>query len=725
MQVANERTVLGNFTDVKFSYAGITSTFFRRADRFYVNTDGANGKLQDFEIQYTFGVSPLQQYLVEFPGRRLQALSLAWDSRSKASGGQRWFHLYPNEQIASDDPLHWTGRNQNWNWMCAGCHSTNLKRNYDAANDRYATTWSELNVACEACHGPASNHVTWAKAQDAGVGAEGHKGLTVTLAAARGGGWAFASPDAPTRQWAGTPRSGTEIEVCAACHARRRALADDTTPAGTFLDGYAPALLEEGLYHPDGQILEEDYEYGSFLQSRMHRAGVACSDCHEPHGLELRAEGNALCTRCHQPAKFDRPEHHHHAAVGPGAACVDCHMPAKTYMVIDARRDHSLRVPRPDRSVKFGTPNACTQCHAERPATWAAATVARWYGSKRRQETGFVAALDAGRGGRAEAEGLLAALAMDGQQAGIARATALAELAPYLSARSFPAVESGARDQDALVRLGAVQALRGAPPKARQRALAPLLDDPLRAVRVAAARVLAGEPEVELDAAQRTRFERALAEFIATEKASAERPESHLNLAALQMERGQIEAADRELETALRLDPSFVPALVNLADLRRAQGRDAEGESLLLRAMNAAPEAAEPTHALGLLRVRQHRLPDALGLLQRAAELQPNTARYGYVYGVALQSSGDLPGAERVLEGAHARRPADREVLVALINIERTRGAQAEAREHAEQLVRLAPDDPIAMALLMELRRSTSELDGGHVPGIAPVPRLP
>lgn len=128
MQEANEETVVGDFDNTAFTYHEVTSSFYTKDGKFFVNTDNAAGEMQEFEIKYTFGVTPLQEYLIEFPGGRLQVLNVAWDTRSKEQGGQRWFHLYPNEKIDYADPLHWTGVYQNWNNMCAECHSTDLKK---------------------------------------------------------------------------------------------------------------------------------------------------------------------------------------------------------------------------------------------------------------------------------------------------------------------------------------------------------------------------------------------------------------------------------------------------------------------------------------------------------------------------------------------------------------------------------------------------------------------
>jgi predicted CXXCH cytochrome family protein len=278
-----------------------------------------------------------------------------------------------------------------------------------------------------------------------------------------------------------------EIETCALCHARRSAIAEPYVHGRPLLDSHRPALLDEGLYSADGQIEGEVYEYGSFLQSRMYRRGVTCADCHEPHGLGLRAEGNALCARCHASTRFDAPSHHRHRG---GARCVDCHMPQRTYMLVDPRRDHSLRVPRPDLTLKIGAPNACNACHADRTAGWAAEAAARWYGPARPAAPHYGVALYAGRAGAPGAGEALVALAADAETPGIVRATALSLLARYPDAarRVSPAASA---DPDPLVRLAAVSALEALPPDERAAPASPRLRDNIRAVRSEAARVLA------------------------------------------------------------------------------------------------------------------------------------------------------------------------------------------------------------------------------------------
>ncbi|MGD8619395.1 MAG: multiheme c-type cytochrome, partial [Gammaproteobacteria bacterium] len=379
MQAASEETVLGDFDNASLLHFGVTTSFYRKDGRFMVRTEGPDGKLQDYEIKYTFGAVPLQQYLIEFPGGRMQALGLAWDSRPEAQGGQRWFPLYPDEEISHDDELHWTRPSHNWNSMCAECHSTHLEKNYDPVTRTFSTTWSEVDVSCEACHGPGSDHVAWAERKPGWKQLDTGKGLAITLDERRGIQWKT-DPETgkPVRS---EPRgSEREIEMCARCHARRSPISSAYVHGEPLLDHYLPRLLEEGMYYPDGQIDDEVYVYGSFIQSRMYHAGVTCSDCHEPHSSALRVPGNGVCLQCHQADKYDRPGHHFHKPQSAGGSCAECHMPPKTYMVVDPRHDHSMRIPRPDLSVKLGTPNACNNCHKDKDAGWADKQVRGWYG---------------------------------------------------------------------------------------------------------------------------------------------------------------------------------------------------------------------------------------------------------------------------------------------------------------------------------------------------------
>jgi Flp pilus assembly protein TadD len=706
MQVANEGTVRGDFNNTTFTYFGVTSRFFKRNGTFFVRTDGPDGKLHEYQIEYTFGVTPLQQYLIEFPGGRYQVLGIAWDTRPKSEGGQRWFHLYPDEKIPHDDILHWTGLNQNWNFMCAECHSTNLQKNYDLAKDRYKTTWSEIDVSCEACHGPGSRHVEWAQAASRGEKSqyEGQKGLVVQLKDSTNGTWRFDTETGTARR-STLLQSNVQIETCARCHSRRSVVHDDYVYGRPLMDTHRPALLTEALYHPDGQILDEVYVYGSFLQSKMFHAGVTCSDCHDPHSLKVHAADNALCASCHLPTKYDTPSHHFHGPDSPGASCVECHMPAKTYMVVDPRPDHSMRVPRPDLSVKLGTPNACNTCHTDRSTQWAADAVEKWYGPQRSTDVHFGEALHAGRSGLPGAEDALVKLAGDDTKPNVARASAFSLLRRYPSPASVRAIQRGLEDDDPLVRLSALRGLELLEPKDRLGPAYPLLNDPIRAVRIEAARVMASVPRSMMTREQRDGLNRAIAEYVESQRVNADRPSAHLNLGVLYTQSGKFDKAEAAYRTALRIDPSFVQAYVNLADLYRLEGRDDEGERILREALEIAPRNADVHQALGLLLVRHKRMSEAVKSLAQSATLRPDNPHYSYVYAVALNTTGRSDEAIEVLKKAHARHPNDREILYALVVFNRDMGNLDVAGQYAEKLIVLSPQDPAARGLLNQLRR--------------------
>jgi len=713
MEPASDATVLGDFAQGALTHSGIHAQVFRRDGRFGFSGEGADGAVHDFEIAYTFGVDPLQQYLVPFPGGRMQATSFAWDARRKVEGGQRWFDLHPGEKIPPNDPLYWTGPAGAWNFQCAECHSTDLQKGWHPAESRYETTWAEVSVGCEACHGPGSAHLAWAKGRregstsDASPDAAGN-GLVVGLRARQAGTWVF-DGQAPIAKRKGEPTSHAELEACGRCHSRRGVIAEPYTYGRPLLDTHLPSLLEPELYFSDGQIRDEVYEWGSFLQSRMYAAGVTCSDCHEPHSGELRGTGNATCGQCHEAAHYDTISHHHHAVGSAGASCVSCHMPTRVYMVVHARHDHSLRIPRPDLSARLGTPNACESCHAERTPKWAAETIARWRGNAAAPRAHFGEALDAGRQGRADGEERLAALADDTSQPPIARATAVHELAPWLSSRSLPSVERAARDADPLLRLAAAETAQALAPERGVALAAPLLRDPVRAVRITAARALAALPPTLLAASDERPLADALAEWRAAQLANDDRPEAHINLGALHAQRGEAEAARQEYETALRLGPWFVPAYLNLADLERSEGHEVAAGEQLEKALALAPKNADVHLAIGLLRVRQGRLQDAEQELRLAAELAPDDAHLTVVYAIALQSTGRASEALVVLDAFHRRRPGEREPLLALATIARDAGQPERARQAALALQALVPDDPGADALVRELEEPPTQ----------------
>ncbi|WP_431268075.1 tetratricopeptide repeat protein [Dankookia sp. P2] len=587
--------------------------------------------------------------------------------------------------------------------QCAACHTTALHQGYDPQADAYATTAAAMNVSCEACHGAGSRHAAWAMGEGRPE-ESATKGLALRLASHGGPGrWAMDRSRGIAR-WDGPPRAAGTLEVCAGCHARRREIAADPPPGMPFLDAHAPELLDPGLYQPNGAILGEVFEWGSFQQSRMHRAGVTCTDCHQPHSARLRADGNALCSQCHASERFDVAAHHRHAEGSAGAQCTACHMASRTYMGVHVRHDHSFRVPRPDLSTFQGTSDACTDCHKDRDAAWAAARIADWHGEERRREPHWGTAIAAGRAGAPGGAGRLLALAEDRDAPAVARATALSLLANLPPAPAMAqALVAAAGDPDPLVRFATAAAFATVPPAQRAAALARLVADPVRAVRLEAVRALAPVPDAALPPEARAARNRAMAEYMAAARHNADRPEALASLGDLLMERGRSVEAEAEYRAALHLDAAFVSARLGFADLLRRTGREAEAEAALREGIVAAPGAAALHHALGLSLARQRRGAEALDALARAAQFDAGDPRFSLVYGVALNSMGRPREAVEALRNALARYPGNREILLMLALLARDAGALATARDYAQQALAADPDGRDARQLLQSL----------------------
>ncbi len=674
LQRATPQSVLADFSSDAPST--VDEPVFLSADgRFAIEPDADSEAL---DVVYTFGVSPLQQYVVETERGRLQVLPYPWDTRPAAEGGQRWYALYPGEHEPGT-ASHWQGRSNSWNAMCADCHSTAVEKFHDPATGSYRTSYQEEDVACEACHGPGSEHVAAARA-----------GTAAPLA--------LATLDSQSAL----------INACAPCHSRRGQLAEGFRPTLAYLDHYEPSLLREGLYHHDGQIRDEVYVYGSFLQSRMHLKGVSCSNCHDPHSARLILDGNAVCTQCHNPAgrdgfpslrkaSYDDPSHHLHEPDTAGSQCVSCHMPAETYMGVDVRHDHSFRIPRPDLSDSLDAPNTCNGCHSDEDAAWAAAEIEARFGTPPRHYGELFAAA---RRGEVSAEPELAKLAADSDTPIMVRATAVSLLTPYSRGYTLDTLRAATKG-DALLRLGATEGAGGLSPESQWRLLSPLLDDEHLAVRTAAFRALV---PLAATPAFRDRLATYLPAYEAALELTLDFPESQLNLANAYMSFGDAERAEQALEQALILETDLVPALLNLADLYRATLRDAQAQALLERALASAPEQPEPAFAYALWLTRQQRQSEALEYFESAAALGPEQVRFGYALALALNDSGQGAAAVEQLRAVLTQSPDDEDVLFALVSMLRDQRRFEEALPYLDQLIERNPDN----AELQELRRVLS-----------------
>ncbi|MBU3918214.1 tetratricopeptide repeat protein [bacterium] len=678
MDVATDNTVLGDFNDNVFKDNGITARFFRKKDLFYVHTQGPDGILADFQITHTFGVYPLQQYLIPFSGGRLQCLSIAWDIERK-----KWYSL-PNRVNNPTDWLHWTKAGQNWNGMCAECHTTNLTKGYNLETDSFQTTWSEMDVSCEACHGPSSQHVTWAEKPAMAREQTDNFKLTVKTK---------------------NITSKEQLALCARCHSRRGLLGDYKHSNKDLMDSMIPQLLSEGLYYPDGQILDEVFVFGSFAQSKMFEKDVKCGDCHDAHSQKLILEGNALCLQCHRTDIYDTEKHHFHKAVYQGKAssgddCVSCHMPQKIYMGVDARADHSLRIPRPDLSHEIGSPNACASngCHHDKPTDWLIKAISKWYGLRSRPHYGSI--LAAARNRKPGVHMELIRLIKDPLIPLMVRATAISLLGPYGNEVTLKILEEALADEEAIIRYTALTTMEQFQFEKKSDLIIPMLDDPAKAVRIQAAISLATITSKQLTATQEKVFRSALLEYQKAMEYAADFPSGRFNLANMYNSLNKPERAIENYKASIGIDDQFFASKNNLAMLYARIGKKAEAEKLFREILALQPDLHDISYSLGLLLVEQKRYGEAVDPLKKAAAGLPKRTRIHYNLALLLQHLKRYKEAEKAFTRALNLEPDNFDILYAIADFFIKRGRLNEAVPVAQALIKKHPGNKAGHQLL-------------------------
>ena len=661
MQPPNDSTVKGNFDNTSFTSDGVTSRFFKRDGKFFINTQGDDGNNHDYEVKYTFGFTPLQQYLVEFPGGRMQVPRVSWDTKKK-----KWFHQYPGQKISSRDWLHWTGNAQNWNTMCASCHSTNLQKNYTIDADSYNTSYSVINVSCESCHGPGKLHIEFVN----GIDYKNGKKIPGT----------YLQLDKGSTQLA-------QINGCAPCHARKSDLSDSLVQSAEILDNYIPEIPTTEHFHADGQVNDEDYIYTSFLQSKMFHRDVKCSNCHNPHSGKILFATNQLCLQCHAKT-YDDPSHTFHTAGITASECKSCHMPGKVYMGNDLRHDHSFRVPRPDLSVKYGTPNACANCHNNKSAQWAADAITKWYGPERKYH--FADDLIPGSKIDANSEGHLIKLLGDTAVPNIVKATAAHYLASIPTQSSLQALLKCLADKDAQIRYRALRSLSNFPAANWRDNVGPLLADKVRAVRIAAADLYTTFPSQQIPAQYLTTFSSARNELQDYLTYQADFSVGNLMIADHYLQQQDYDNAEKFYLRALKKDSMMNYARLNLSTGYNAQGKNDKALEVLETAVKIDPNNDRIHYNMALLYNEMNNKAGAERSFAKAVQLKTQNPRVYYNYGLLLNEIKKFREAEMILQKGIALNPSS-EMYYALCFVYLQSNDKVKARQMVIKLKELDP----------------------------------
>ena len=673
MQTATRETILAAFNGEKFTSQGITSRFYSKGKDFFVNTEGPDGKYHDYQIIYTFGLTPLQQYIVKFPNGRYQCLRTAWDTEKN-----KWFDLYPDFKVVHSEWLHWSRGGLNWNTMCADCHSTNVRKNYNAGTNGYDTKFALINVSCEACHGPGKQHVDKATQLGEEYKVSGSMQMTANT------------------------QPNELVDQCARCHMRREQISEFFNFEGTMLDHYFPQLITERLYHIDGQILDEDYVYGSFVQSKMYQNNVTCTDCHNPHSLDLKFEGNTLCAQCHIPDKYDTPKHHFHQVGSESGQCINCHMTGRFYMGNDFRRDHSFRIPRPDLSLKYGTPNACIQCHEDKDDEWA------WQAFKERHGTPdyqhFSELLAPGLSGNPDGKESLITLMNDTLQPEIAWGSAVRGFQYYMNSDDIANLMTYLNDSSPMVRAATLDVLGEIDNTDYATFLMPLLKDEKRSVRVKAFYALGALNEHQIPDSYKDAFERTKMEFFTYLKATSEFAGGKAKEANYHLKKGNLSLAIKNYEDALEIDNLNNIVRTSLANLYYRNRQLNEAETTFKTIIEQEPEYGPTYYSLALLLAETGRNQEAIQQLEKAIVYMPENLRIYYNLSLLYDSINEPEKAKKIILIGLKIAPTNEELLYTLAYFYSKYGEIERAKEIGAQLVQMHPNNTNYVAFLQQLQ---------------------
>ena len=657
--------------DHEFEAASVKSTAGKDTEGHLIETLGVGGTNQVHRLDRVIGHTPLRQYLTDIGHGRLQAMDTSYDPHK-----QEWFNVYGEEDRRPGEWGHWTGRGMNWNSMCAGCHNTRLRKNYDPETDQYHTAMAEMSVGCESCHGPMKAHVQYYKAPN--------------------------SYEKPPKAPLGERDPQQILDTCGSCHSRRTELTGDFVPGESYMDHYSLVIPDASdLYYADGQVRDEDYVYTSFLSSKMHQAGVHCLDCHDPHSNETILPGNALCMRCHTGGYPNSPvidpgKHMFHESETPGGNCVDCHMPQTTYMQRHPRRDHGFTIPDPLLTKELGIPNACNRCHEDQTTEWSIAKVDEWYGERMERPTRDRARWIAQA--RLSTEGShkpLLKMLQDGQTPAFWKAVSARLLDSWWFERDVvPAMVQASTSTNALLRSQVVMALGPAVQAGNAdaaQALVDRLEDPVRSVRVNAAWSLRSH----VDPASVTGQE--LQHFL---NLHLDQPSGQMQKGAWHLAQQDVTSALKHYRKAVEWDPNSAPLRHELAVVFSMIGDQQSALKEIQEACRLDPTEGEYFYKQGLAWNELGNIQKVMESLKKAVEVDPRHSRAWYNLGLAQNGEGMKEDAVRSLIRGESANPFDPEIPYARATILMGMGRIEEARRAAQRALEIQPEFGAARQLL-------------------------
>jgi tetratricopeptide (TPR) repeat protein len=658
-----------------FKTGSVTNQARIEGEQYQIVTLGFRTNIEPYQAERVIGHDPVRQFLSAAPGGRWQVHEATYEPKSGL-----WFDVYGDEDRRPGEWGHWTGRGMNWNSRCADCHNTLLQKNYDESTDSYHTAMVEGGVGCASCHPSMSEHITWQRANRGG----GLKDPTLVKL-----------------------NSIQVLEICGSCHSRREEITGNFMPGDSFFDHYQLEILDESdQWYADGQVHGEDYEFASFLGSKMIQRGVTCLDCHNPNSTKSGLPGNNLCMRCHGGGNTNAPvinpvEHGHHGLLSAGSECVGCHMPVTVYMQRHARHDHGFTIPDPLLTKELNIPNACTRCHADKSVDWAIENTDKWYGEKMNRSTRDRARVIASaQKGEDKARLHMVNLLTNGQQSAYWRAVAAGLLWQWAdTAEVKSALLALLKDSSPLVREKAVDSLESlAESKDGEalQALKPMLEGSSRNVRVAAAWLLKSSVDAKGRAGQELQ---TMLDF------NADQPAGQYRKAMFDLARQQTTNALSHLRKGIAWDPFSPPLRYQAAEVLTQLGNFDEAANELQTLCRLQPTSAEFRYRLGLALAESHQIGGAVDTFKEAVKLDPQHTQAWYNLGLALSTLGQVDESIAALKQAESLAPTDPQIPFARACVLARANRNDEARAAGQKALLIQHDFAPARQLLERLPR--------------------
>lgn len=638
--------------------------------------------LNTFQIEWSLGGHNVFCFLTPLDKGKFQTIPLAYDMNR-----QTWFN-YPESAIRHfmdeemlDEALPWRDAMYTFNTGCYSCHVSQLSTNFNLESETYQTTWREAGINCETCHGPAGDHIEIFRNLK-----EGEKpaevGLIVTT----------------------TFTQEQHNASCAPCHAKMNPITPSYMPGDKYFDNYNITTLEDPDFYADGRDLGENYTMtGWMMNPCLPKSEIHCVTCHTSSGRDRNKNNpNNSCLQCHAEIGTDIEAHTLHQTKD-GLTCLSCHVPKREFVGHFLRSDHSFRPPMPEATIRFGSPNACNQCHTDKSPEWANAIVKkRENGNYQETTLKWAQLIDEARKGEWKNIGMIYSYITEEKENEVVTTSFIRLLVNYNNESKVNILIKALNSNSELVRSAAAAGLSGYTSDEVRSALLKACVDEIRLVRInAVSSLLIFSPESFTNEEQ-TLIDKAENEYVTSMTARPDNWSNHYNLGIYHQNKGNVNDALYSYETAARLYPQSLMPLINSSVLYSYIGNPSKAEENLKLAVKHDPKNEAANLNLGLLLAEQGKMDEAERALKTVMEVNPGQAVAAYNLSV-ITAPRNIQEAVSYAQIAASSMPEDPKYAYTLAFYQLQNNQKKEAVTTLKELIRAHPQHLSAVSFLADI----------------------